>query len=154
MARGALHFGCGPELLAEPHGHRHEEGARPARRDGQVRLEDARELAHRLVVEAHVIEAARLDARLSQAELDRAVWERRVVTLAREPLLLRRRDDDPVTHEARCAVMVVGGEAEDVDGHRLREAFEVGRLERPALSLNPVGRSLEIATQSKDVLPE
>ena len=46
--------------------------------------------------------------------VDRVFGKGRIVLLAREPLLLRRRNDPPIAHQARGAVVVESGDAEDV----------------------------------------
>ena len=103
-----------PQLLLEPERHRLDERAEPARRGGDVRFEEAFEFEKRLVIKRHHIEIRRLDASLAQAVGDRVLGERGVSLVAREPLLLRRRDDAPVPHEAGGGVMIPARDPEDV----------------------------------------
>ena len=56
------------QFLLEPHRHGLQERAKAPRRDGQVCFQQSFEFQERLVVEAHIIELRRLDARLGQAE--------------------------------------------------------------------------------------
>ena len=100
----------------------------PLRGERQVGLQQALELDQRLVVEADVAEIAESDPAFAQAVAHRVDRESRIVLLPGEALLLGRRDDLAVAHEACRAVMVEGGDAEDIRRHgrlagrrRLRE---------------------------------
>jgi len=53
------------------------ERAKPARRDGEVRLENALELEQRLVIEGDILDIGDADAALAQAVLDGARGTRR-----------------------------------------------------------------------------
>ncbi len=93
-----------PRFLLEPDRHRHLEALEPGRREGQIGLEQALELADRLLVEHDVVEiGGRLTGAL-QTEADRVGGKVRVVLLAGEPFLLRRGDDLAVDDEStpRC----------------------------------------------------
>ena len=57
------------QFLAQPHRHGHEKASNAARRKGQIRLQQALKLQHRLVVKGNEVELLRLDARLFQAIL-------------------------------------------------------------------------------------
>src|SRR5690606_12310938 len=90
----------------------------PAGRQTEVCLQDPLELEQRLVVEAHVVEILDPDPPFPQAVLDRPRRERRVPLLAGEALLLRRRHDLAITHQARGAVMIERRDPETVQGGR------------------------------------
>src|SRR5947208_3637897 len=113
------------ELLLEPDRHRGEKGAKPARGDAAVALEESFEFEERLVVEADVIELARRELPFAEAVGDRVLREGSVVLLAREALFLRRGHDLAVADEARRRVVVVGRDAED--RRHVRTAARSGR---------------------------
>ena len=54
VVQGAPHLTLHEQLVLDPEWTCLEEGAKTARRDAQIRLEDALELQQRLVVETHV----------------------------------------------------------------------------------------------------
>jgi len=90
------------------------EGADPARRAGEVRLQEALELEERLVVEADRVHLVGPDAADLQAGGNRVAGELRVVLDAGETLLLGGRDDLAVPHEAGGGVVVPRTDSEDV----------------------------------------
>src|SRR5262245_30877840 len=104
-------------LLLEPDGHGRHEGSDAPRRERQVRLEQALQLDEGLVVEGDVAQVAEADPALAQAVARGVNREPRVVLLPREALLLGRRHDLAVAHQTRGAVVVEGGDAEDVVRH-------------------------------------
>ena len=103
------------QLLREPLRHCVHERPEAARRVGQVGLEQALELQERLVVEPHIVEVRRLDARLGETAGDGVGREPGIVLRAREALLLRRRDDTAIDEECRRRVVIERGDAEDGD---------------------------------------
>ena len=104
------------ELLFEPLRHRVHERPEAARRVGQVGLEQPLELQERLVVEPHVVEVRRIDARLGETAGDGVGREPGVVLRAGEAFLLRRRDDTAIDEECRRRVVIKRGDAQD-GGH-------------------------------------
>ena len=104
-------------LLLEPDRHGRHEGPDAARGERQVGLQQALELDQGLVVEGDVAEIAESDPALAQAVAHRVDRESRIVLLPGEALFLGGGDDLAVAHEACCAVMVEGGDAEDIRRH-------------------------------------
>ena len=102
------------ELLARPHGEGGGKGAKAARGERQVGLEQALELQERLVVEDDVVDVLQRDPAGLQAVFDRLGGEGRIVADAREALLLRGGHDLALLHQRRGAVVIEGGDAEDV----------------------------------------
>ena len=102
------------QLLARPHRKRGRKGAKAARRQGQVGLEQALELQERLVVEDDVVDVLERHPAGLEAVFDGLSGKGRVVAHAREALLLRRRNDVALLHQRCRAVMVEGGDPEDV----------------------------------------
>jgi len=104
------------KFLAQPDRHRHQERAEAAGRDRDGRLQQPLELDERLFVKRDVRHIPDADAGLAQTVRDGVRRKRRVVFLAREALFLRRSDNPAVTQQTRCGVVVIRGEAEDVNG--------------------------------------
>src|SRR5688500_18782431 len=102
------------ELVFHPDRQRLAEGREPARREGEVGLEQPLELQKRLIVEGDVVELRGREPGDLQAGLDGVVRKVGVVLLAREALLLRRRHHLAVDDQRRSAVMVVSRDAEDL----------------------------------------
>ncbi len=86
---------------------------RNPRRNAQVGLQDPLELEQGLVVKADVAEVARRRSRLPSGRTPRR-WRERVALVAGEALFLRRGHDLAVAQEAGGAVVVIGGNTEDV----------------------------------------
>jgi hypothetical protein len=101
------------QLLAQPHRHGGDELSQPLRRDAEILLEEPLELEQRLVVEGDVVELLEREAPLGETVGDGAGRKTGVVTLAREALLLRRRDDLAVPHQAGGRIVVVRRDAEN-----------------------------------------
>src|SRR5690606_13206017 len=76
------------------------------------------DLQSRLVEQPHVVHTAAPDPAFPQTVLDRPRRERGIPLLAREALLLRRRHDLAITHQARGAVMIERRDPENVQGGR------------------------------------
>src|SRR5262249_28758432 len=106
------------ELLAQPHRHRGGELPQAARRHAEILLEQALELEEWLVVEADVVARVEREPPPLQAVADGVRGEAGVVSLAREALLLRGRDDLAVAHQARRRIVIEGGEAQN-RGHQV-----------------------------------
>jgi hypothetical protein len=102
------------QLLARPHGKCRRKRAKPARRQRKVGLEQALELQERLVVEDDVVDVLKRHPAGLEAVFHRLCGKGRVVADAREPLLLRRRNDFALLHQRGRAVVIEGGDAEDV----------------------------------------
>src|SRR5690242_10654024 len=102
------------QLVLRPERARLEERSEAARCDGEVRLEDPLELEERLIVESDAREIVRRDPSGSEAVVDRVRGEARVALLSCEALFLRGRDDLAIAQQARRAVVVKRGDAEDV----------------------------------------
>ena len=71
-----------------------------ARREGEIGFEQPLEFQERLLVEDDIVDVLERDAGLLEAIADRVDREARVLLLAREALLLRRRDDLAVDQQA------------------------------------------------------
>jgi hypothetical protein len=102
------------ELLAEPDRQRLAEGLEARRREGQVGLEETLELRERLLIEAYEVELLGRDAGDLEAVADRVGREALVVLLTREAFFLGRRHHTAVGDERGRAVVIEGGDAEDV----------------------------------------
>ncbi len=83
---------------------------------GQVSLQDALELQKRLVVKSNQIEPLGVDPRLFQTEFDGVPGKRKIVLFPREALLLRGAQDLAVPHQAGGAIVVKGGDAQNIHG--------------------------------------
>src|ERR1700730_17670558 len=92
-----------PYFVFDPKRNRFQKRMNPARRLGEIRMQDAVELYEWLLIKSDVIEFRGCDAALAQAIVDGVAWESRVVLLSREPFLLSRRDDFTITHQASRA---------------------------------------------------
>ncbi len=101
------------QLFLEPHRQRHAERLEAARREREVGLEQPLELQERLVVEYDVVDGVELDAGLGEAIVHGVLRIARVMLLAGEALLLRRRDDLAVLDQRGCAVVVERRDAEE-----------------------------------------
>ena len=101
------------KLLPQPQGDRHTEGPEPARREGQVGLEQALELEEGLVVEDDAVNTAQPEPGLAHAVADRVSGKPGIVLLAREALFLRRSDDMAVFDQRGRAVVVERRDSED-----------------------------------------
>ena len=104
------------QLVLHPHGQRLAKGRESARRERQIRLEQALELQERLVVEGDMVEIAGRQAGFLEAVAHGVLGKTIVVLLARETLFLRGRDDLAVHHEGGGRVVVVRGDAENLQG--------------------------------------
>src|SRR5688500_369340 len=99
------------QLLPQPERYASQELSEPARRVGEVRLEQAIEFEQRLIVKSDVREVFWSNACCFEAVVDGVRREARVVLDARETLFLRSRDDDAVANDGRGAVVIEGGDA-------------------------------------------
>ena len=105
------------QLLLDPQRHRHLEGAKAARRERHVGLEQPLELQERLVVEGDVVELGSFEVALRPGSSSpRWSGKRGVVLPAREALLLRRRHDLAVDDEGGRTVMIERRDAENAHG--------------------------------------
>ena len=107
------------QLFAEPDGHRHDEAADAARRERQLGLEQALEFQHRLVVEGDEVELLGAEPRLVQTVRDGVARKPRVVFFPREPLFLRGRDDIAIDDDRGGAVVIKGGNSQNIHGRHL-----------------------------------
>ena len=81
----------------------------PCGREGQVRFQKTLELGERLVIEGDVSQVCRLEPGLAQTVLDSPSGEAGIMLLARETLLLRRRDNIAVDDQGGRAVVIIRG---------------------------------------------
>jgi hypothetical protein len=107
-------FACSVELFFYPEWASPEKRNEPPRRHTDVGLKDAFELEQRLVVEADVGQLAECDARGTQAVVDGARRESGVPLLPGEAFLLGSSQDHTIPYQAGGAVMIIGGNAENV----------------------------------------
>ena len=141
VAQRVPHLVLYVELVLDPERTRFEKGDQAARRDAQIRLEDALELEEGLVVEAHVRQVLGRYAARPEAVGHGATRERRVPLPAGEPLLLRGGDDLAVSQDTGGTVVVEGRYTQDVrDGHAL-ESQDAGPFVQEAGSRAP-GRGI------------
>src|SRR5437667_11037595 len=103
-----------PNPLPNPQRNGPQKRLQPARGVGKITVQDAVKLEERLFVERDVVQVADFDSAFAQAVFDGLRREIRVVFLARETLLLRRRDDSAVPHQTRRAVVVERRDTKDV----------------------------------------
>src|SRR5215510_4083172 len=87
------------------------------RREAEIGLEEPFELDEGLVVEGDEAEIPQSHAGLAEAVLYRVDREPRVVPHTGEALLPGRDHHFPVGQEARRALVVIGGNTEDVAAH-------------------------------------
>ena len=106
------------QLLPEPQRNRHGKGRESSRGEGQIRLEKTLELEKRLVIEDDVIHLGEAAPGRSQAILDGAAREARVVFPSGEALLLGGGHDAPVVDERSRAVVIEGRDTEDAQARR------------------------------------
>src|SRR5207237_8578223 len=103
-----------PELLRDPEVHAVTKQQARAREGGEDGGEQALGLHERLLVEDYVVEVARAQLGLGQAEVDGLARERGVVLLSREALFLGGGDELAVDEQRGGGVVVVAADAEDV----------------------------------------
>jgi len=113
-SQGLVHDPRQEQLLPHPQRHAHQEELESTRRVRDVGLQQPLELQERLVVERHVVDLLGGDARLAQAVFDRMRRESMVVLLACEAFLLRRGDDHAVANQRGGAIVIEGGDPQDV----------------------------------------
>src|SRR5262245_65278783 len=101
------------QLLAQPQRDRHAERSKAGRRERQIGLQQAFELKERLVVEHDIVDVVQSSSRGLQTIAERMMREAGIVLLAREALLLGRRDDATILDEGGRAIVVECGEAEN-----------------------------------------
>ena len=99
------------QLFLDPDRHCSPERTEAPGRKGDRRLHQSLELEEGLVVEDDPVDVAGPQARAAQAPRRGAGRVAGVVLLAREALFLGRRNDPPVLHESRGAVVVERGNA-------------------------------------------
>src|SRR5688572_20271826 len=100
------------KLLFYPHGYCGAETDQSAWSKRVISFQQALELEERLVVKCHCRERIVLHTRFFENIANGISRKRRIVLLAREPFLLRRRCDFTVNEERCCAVVVVSRDAE------------------------------------------
>ena len=114
------------ELLTQPQGHALTERSESHRRVRQIRLKEPVEFEERLVVERDVIEFGRVNPRFPKTVLDRKFGESVVVLLARKPLFLGRGNDLTISNQTCGAVVIKGGNSQDVHGIARRPSLRTG----------------------------
>jgi hypothetical protein len=97
------------QLLFQPEGDRHAEGAKSPGCEGDVSFEQALEFEEWLIVKRDVVHFAKADAALVQAIGERMVRETGIMVRAREAFLLGSGDDLSVDDERRCTVVIECG---------------------------------------------
>src|SRR3989442_11355983 len=153
VAQRVPHLVLYVELVLDPERTRFEKGDQAARRDAQIRLEDALELEEGLVVEAYVRQVLGRYAARPEAVGHGATRERRVPLPAGEPLLLRGGNDIAVSKETGGAVVVEGRYTQDVrDGHAL-ESRDAGRLCKRRAPQPPAGGLYSTPAMLNSLLP-
>src|SRR4029077_9427789 len=100
-----------------------QEGAEPPGRHTQVGFENPFELEQRLVVKADESQVPERDPGGPEAVLDRVRGQAGIPFLSGETLLLRRGGDPAVGQKTGGAVMVEGGDAENMHGDRSGSLF-------------------------------
>ncbi len=101
------------QLLLQPDRDRAQERPEPGRGKGKVRFQEPLEFQERLVVEAHVVQLLRPDARFPQAVFDRVHRKPLVVFLASKAFLLRGGDDLPIADQRGCRIVIESRDAKD-----------------------------------------
>jgi hypothetical protein len=114
MVESPVELSRGVELLLQPERQAFEEKAVASRRIGKIGLEDSIELEERLVVESDEVEGVGRDAALLETVIDGVLREAIVMFQPSEPLLLRGGHDLAVPDEAGGAIVIEGGDPEDV----------------------------------------
>src|SRR6478752_4808002 len=120
VTQGAANRLSYEQLLSEPDRQRCGKTWEASGREREVSLEEALELAQRLLVERDVVEIARLEMRFAQAVIDGARWKRSVVLFAREPFFLCSRDNFSIDDQ-RCGAVVI--ESRDSENGRHQRPF-------------------------------
>ena len=111
------------ELLLQPDRHGCHERAKAVRSVAHVGLEQPLELHEGFVVEDDPVDFRKLDSRLFEAVADGVSREPRVVLLAREAFLLGGCNQLAFLQQGRGAVVIVGGQAEDISGRCVAHAY-------------------------------
>src|ERR1039457_6058703 len=112
--QGPLDLQRCPELLPHPQRYRHEERLQPGWRNAKVGLQDATELAERLVVEGDGVKFVGPYLAFPEAVAHRVGWYSGVLFLAREPFLLGGGHDPAIPHQRRGGIMVERTDAENI----------------------------------------
>src|SRR6185437_1432043 len=139
------------ELLPEPERDGPAERDEAARRIGEVGLEDAVEFLERLVVEADVREIGRADPRLREAVGDGLLGKGVVVTNAGEAFLLGGGHDLAVPDQGGRAVVVEGGDAEDVPLLAPRHGATAKPMRTAIVPRPPMSRDEPTSENRKDI---
>src|SRR4030095_1970468 len=106
------------EFLLNPEGNRPLERPIALERILQIRLEEPTEGQDGVVVVGDAAQIGRLDACFLQAESDGGGGEALITLAAGKPLLLGRRDQLPIPQEAGRAVVIEGGDPQDISRHQ------------------------------------
>src|SRR5690348_6816448 len=102
------------DTLVDPEGSGLDERSEAARRQGEIALEKAVQLEERLLVEGHRGELVRSEPGAVEAETSGVPRKRGVALDSGEALLLGGSNDLPVGQQAGGAVVVEGGDPQDV----------------------------------------
>jgi hypothetical protein len=102
------------QFPSQPVGNHFRESPPSARRHRQIRFQQAGEFQHRLVIENDAVQVRRLQPAVTQAKLDGLPRKIRLVLDARKPFFLRGGDDLAVAQQRGGGVVVIGGNAQDV----------------------------------------
>ena len=115
------------QLFAQPQRHRDRKGGKAARRKADIGFQKPLEFQERLFVEHDIVDITEADAGLRKAIGDAVFRKPRVMFLAGEALLLRRRDNARIEQERRGAVVIERGNPEDAHAAcRFRTAYNIG----------------------------
>ena len=104
------------QLVLDPHGHGRGKAHKAPGRQGQIGLQQALEFEERFFVKNDMRQFGRGDAGLAQAILNRMAGKARIVLFAAEALFLSGGNDAALVDEAGCAVVIKGGDAQNVHG--------------------------------------
>src|SRR6266404_3643845 len=101
------------QLLLDPQRQSHAERSEPARREGEIGLEQPFEFDKRLLVKNDVIKFVESQATLVETITNGIFRIARILLFAGKALFLRRGNNMPVLDQRRSAVMIKGGDPEN-----------------------------------------
>src|SRR6185503_10817177 len=102
------------QFLFQPHRHGGKKGLQATRRKADVGFKQPLEFDQRLVIKHNILKVLNPNPSLVQTILNRAMRKSRIMLLSCKSFFLCRSDDLAVPHEAGGAVVVEGGNAENI----------------------------------------